>query len=119
VQQLVGPTEEIPVVVLDPSLEQILQQALLSSEDGGAGFEPGLAEQMQKALVETANQREMAGEGAILLVAAPIRPWIARFVKHSVPGMQVLSYNEIPDNRQIKVVATVGKSGGELGEGMG
>jgi len=119
VQQLVGPTEEIPVVVLDPSLEQILQQALLSSEDGGAGFEPGLAEQMQKALVETANQREMAGEGAILLVAAPRRPWIARFVKHSVPGMQVLSYNEIPDNRQIKVVATVGKSGGELGEGMG
>jgi len=119
VQQLVGPTEEIPVVVLDPSLEQILQQALLSSDDGGAGFEPGLAEQMQKALVETANQREMAGEGAILLVAAPIRPWIARFVKHSVPGMQVLSYNEIPDNRQIKVVATVGKSGGELASGVG
>ncbi len=119
VQQLVGPTEEIPVVVLDPGLEQILQQALLSSEDGGAGFEPGLAEQMQKALVETANQREMAGEGAILLVAAPIRPWIARFVKHSVPGMQVLSYNEIPDNRQIKVVATVGKSSGELGDGLG
>jgi flagellar biosynthesis protein FlhA len=115
VQQLVGPTEEIPVVVLDPGLEQILQQALMSSEDGGAGFEPGLAEQMQKALVETAQQREMLGESAILLVAAPIRPWIARFVKHSVPGMQVLSYNEIPDNRQIKVVATVGRPGGELG----
>ncbi len=118
VQQLVGPTEEIPVVVLDPSLEQILQQALLSSEDGGAGFEPGLAEQMQKALAETASQRELAGEGAILLVAAPIRPWIARFVKHSVQGMQVLSYNEIPDNRQIKVVATVGKSGAELTNDM-
>jgi flagellar biosynthesis protein FlhA len=116
VQQLVGPTEEIPVVVLDPGLEQILQQALQSSDEGGAGFEPGLAEQMQKALVETAQQREMAGESAILLVAAAIRPWIARFVKHSVPGMQVLSYNEIPDNRQIKVVATVGRSGGELGD---
>ena len=119
VQQLVGPTEEIPVVVLDPGLEQILQQSLLSSDGGGAGFEPGLAEQMQKALVETATQREMAGESTILLVAAPIRQWIARFVKHSVPGMQVLSYNEIPDNRQIKVVATVGKSGGELGSDMG
>ncbi len=116
VQQLVGPTEEIPVIVLDPGLEQILQQTLLSSGDEGAGFEPGLAEQMQKALMETAKQREMVGENAILLVAATIRPWIARFVKHSVPGMQVLSYNEIPDNRQIKVVATVGKSGGELTE---
>ncbi len=114
VQQLVGPTEEIPVIVLDPGLEQILQQTLLSSDGDGAGFEPGLAEQMQKALVQTAKQREMMGESAILLVAAGIRPWIARFVKHSVPGMQVLSYNEIPDNRQIKVVATVGRSGKEL-----
>lgn len=119
VQQLVGPTEEIPVIVLDPGLEQILQQTLLSADDEGAGFEPGLAEQMQKALIETANQREMIGESAILLVAAPIRQWIARFVKHSVPGMQVLSYNEIPDNRQIKVVATVGKSSGELTESVG
>ncbi len=119
VQQLVGPTEEIPVIVLDPGLEQILQQTLLSADDDGAGFEPGLAEQMQKALIETAKQREMIGESAILLVAAPIRQWIARFVKHSAPGMQVLSYNEIPDNRQIKVVATVGKSAGELSQGIG
>ncbi len=108
VQQLVGPKAEIPVIVLDPTLEQILQQTLQSSEEGGAGFEPGLAEQMQKALADTAAQQEMTGEESILLVAAPIRTWMARFVRHSVPGMQVLSYNEIPDNRQIKVVATVG-----------
>jgi flagellar biosynthesis protein FlhA len=113
VQQLVGPKEEIPVIVLDPTLEQILQQTLQSSEEGGAGFEPGLAEQMQKALTETAAQQEMTGEESILLVAAPIRTWMARFVRHSVPGMQVLSYNEIPDNRQIKVVATVGRPGTE------
>jgi len=115
VQQLIGPKEEIPVVVLDPGLEQILQQTLQGSEEEGAGFEPGLAGQMQQALVETASQREMVGEESILLVAAPIRPWMARFARHSVPGMQVLSYDEIPDNRQIKVVATVGKSGSETG----
>ncbi|MEJ1464892.1 MAG: flagellar biosynthesis protein FlhA [Candidatus Sedimenticola sp. (ex Thyasira tokunagai)] len=109
VQQLAGSTEEIPVVVLDPSLEQILQQTLQPPEEGGVGFEPGLAEQLQKALVETASQQEMAGQESILLVAAPLRSWMARFVKHSVPGMHVLSYNEVPDNRQIKVVATVGK----------
>jgi len=112
VQQLVGPAEEIPVVVLDPSLEQILQQTLQPSVDGGGGFEPGLAEQLKQALTETFNQQQMAGQESILLVAAPIRSWMARFVKHSVPGMNVLSYNEVPDNRQIKVVATVGQPGG-------
>ncbi|MCP3665118.1 MAG: flagellar biosynthesis protein FlhA [Gammaproteobacteria bacterium] len=113
VQQLTGPTEEIPVVVLDPGLEQILQSTLQPTDEGGIGFEPGLAEQLQQALSETASQQEISGQESILLVAAPIRTWMARFVKHSVPGMHVLSYNEIPDNRQIKVVATVGKPGGE------
>ncbi|TVO76305.1 flagellar biosynthesis protein FlhA [Sedimenticola selenatireducens] len=113
VQQLVGPVEEIPVVVLDPGLEQILQQTIQPGQDGGVGFEPGLAEQLQKALAETANQQETAGQESILLVAAPIRTWMARFVKHSIPGMSVLSYNEIPDNRKIKVVATVGRPSGE------
>ncbi|WP_082117071.1 flagellar biosynthesis protein FlhA [Sedimenticola thiotaurini] len=113
VQQLVGPVEEIPVVVLDPGLEQILQQTIQPAQDGGVGFEPGLAEQLQKALVETAQQQETAGQESILLVAAPIRMWMARFVKHSVPGMSVLSYNEIPDNRKIKVVATVGRPSAE------
>ncbi|MET0087515.1 MAG: flagellar biosynthesis protein FlhA [Sedimenticola sp.] len=114
VQQLVGPTEEIPVIVLDPGLEQILQQTIQPSQEGGVGFEPGLAEQLQQALQETAGQQEMKGEESVLLVAAPIRSWMARFVKHSVPGMHVLSYNEVPDNRQIKVVATVGKQSTEI-----
>ncbi len=115
VHQLVGSVEEIPVVVLDPSLEQILQNTVQPSGEGGVGFEPGLAEQLQQALVDTASQQEMAGQESILLVAAPIRMWMSRFVKHSVPGMHVLSYNEIPDNRQIKVVATIGKPNAALG----
>jgi flagellar biosynthesis protein FlhA len=108
--QLVGSQEEILVAVLDPGLEQILLHSLQSAEDGHAGFEPGLAERLQQALAETAGRQEMVGQESILLVAAPIRPWMARFVRHGAPGMHVLSYNEIPDNRQIKVVDTVGRS---------
>jgi flagellar biosynthesis protein FlhA len=109
VQQLVGPVEEIPVAVLDPGLERLLQQSLQSSGEGGAAFEPGLLEKLQQALAETARQQELAEQESILLVAGPIRDWMSRFLRHSVPGMHVLSYNEIPDNRQIRVVATVGR----------
>ncbi len=109
-QQLIGPNEEIPVAVLDPGLEQILQNTLQASTDGAAGFEPGLAERMQQALAETSTHQEATGQESILLVAAPIRPWMSKFVKQSGLTMKVLSYNEIPDNRQIKVVATIGKA---------
>lgn len=110
VQQLVGPTEEIAVSVLDPSLERLLQQSLQASGEDGAGFEPGLLERLQQSLTDTIRQQEMNGQESVLLVAAGIRPWMARFAKSSAPGMSVLSYNEIPDNRQVKVVATIGRA---------
>jgi flagellar biosynthesis protein FlhA len=110
VQQLIGSSEEIPVAVLDSGLEQILLQTLQASEEGHAGFEPGLAERLQKALAETAAAMEAQGQESVLLVAAPIRPWMARFAKHAAPGMHILSYNEVPDNRRIRVISTIGNT---------
>jgi flagellar biosynthesis protein FlhA len=110
VQQVVGPAGDIPVIVLEPGLERLLQQTLASAGDDGAGVEPGMLEQLQSAMQETAHQQEMSGQESVLLVAAAIRPWMAKFARHSVPGMRVLSYNEIPDNRQIKVISTIGRN---------
>ena len=111
VQQLVGNIEEIPVVVLDANLEQLLQQSMQASGGEGFGFEPGLAERLQQALIETSKEQEMSGQETILLVAAGIRSWMSKFARHSAQGIHVLSYNEIPDNRKIKVVATIGEAG--------
>lgn len=108
IQQIVGPSDEIPVVVLEPGLERLLQQTLNNAGDDGAGVEPGMLEQLQQALQDTAREQEINGQETVLLVAAGIRPWMAKFARHSVPGMRVLSYNEVPDNRQIKVVSTIG-----------
>ena len=38
-----------------------------------------------------------------------VPPWLARFTRHSVPGLNVLAYNEVPENRRIRVVAAVGR----------
>ena len=77
--------------------------------EGGAGLEPGLAEQMHQSLTESAQKLEMEGHPVILLVSSYIRPWLARFVRFSIPGLQVLAYSEIPQDRRIKVVSTVGQ----------
>jgi flagellar biosynthesis protein FlhA len=113
VQQVVGPVGEIPVIVLDPGLERLLQQTLANAGEDGAGIEPGMLEQLQRAMQGMARQQEISGLESVLLVAASIRPWMARFARHSVPGMRVLSYNEVPDNRQIKVISTIGRNSPE------
>ncbi|MBS3963997.1 MAG: flagellar biosynthesis protein FlhA [Methylomonas sp.] len=109
VHEINGINPEIPVITLDPGLEQILHRSLQTASEGGAGLEPGLAEQMHQSLEESAQRLEMEGQPAVLLVSSFIRPWLARFVRHSIPGLRVLAYNEIPQDRQIKVVSTVGQ----------
>ena len=109
VQQINGMNAELPVITLDPSLEQILQQPLQGGADG-AGFEPGLAERLQKSLVEVTQRQETAGQPAVLLVPPGLRAMLARFLRHAVPGLTVLAYNEIPGNKQVRIVATVGRT---------
>jgi len=115
IQHINGMGSEVPVITLDPSLEQILQSSIQAVSEGGAGIEPGLAERMHRSLAESAHRQEAAGQAAILLVSPPLRPWLARLVRHSIPALQVLGYNEIPDNKQIKVVANIGTEAPSLG----
>ncbi len=115
IQHINGMEPEVQVITLDPSLEQILQTSIQAVSEGGAGIEPGLAERMHRSLVESAQRQETAGQPSILLVAPPIRPWLAKLVRHSIPSLQVLAYNEIPDNKQIKVVANIGTEAPSLG----
>ena len=108
-QNIVGMDEEIPVITLDISLEHILQQSVQVSTDGGAGLEPGLAEKLLTSLQDASQRQEMAGQVAVLLVSPPIRPMLSQFTKRTIPNLHVLSFSEIPDNKQIKVISTVGQ----------
>lgn len=108
VQKINGLKNELEVITLSPELEQILLSSIQASEEGGAGIEPMLAERLHQGLADSSQNMEAAGKPAVLLVAPPIRELLARFIKHSIPGLNVLSYNEIPDDKQLKIVATVG-----------
>jgi flagellar biosynthesis protein FlhA len=106
VQRASPDTGELPVITLDPQLEQILKEALTGGDD--AGIEPGLAEQVQNRLAETARKQEIAGEPAVLLVSPALRPWLSRFLRFAVPNLKVLAYNEVPDSKRVKLIAAVG-----------
>jgi flagellar biosynthesis protein FlhA len=109
VQDAVGMSSEIPVITLAPELEQMLHKSLQNAGDEGAGIEPGLAERLQHSLTDAHQNQEMAGEPSILLTSGMLRTVLSRFVKHTIPGLRVMSYQEVPDERQIKIVSSVGQ----------
>jgi flagellar biosynthesis protein FlhA len=112
VQNIVGADPNIPVITLDPSLEQLLLQSVQQAQKIGADttafIEPRLAEKLNNALISAAGRQEAAGKPVVLLVAAPLRMTLVRLARFNLPDMHVLSYNEIPDNKQITIEATVG-----------
>ncbi len=108
IQNISGLAPELAVITLDPSLEQLLQQAL-HAESGATAVEPGLADRMHQALKESAERQEALGQPGVLLVPATLRPWVARFVRHTIPGLHVLAYDELPQDKKVKVVASIGR----------
>jgi len=108
VQKINGIEQDLPVITLEPSLEQLLLQSAQNGSQGFMGIEPGLTERMFKSLETVTKKQEMSGQPAVLVVAPALRLWLAQLVRHSISGLSVLSYSEIPDNKSIKVVAAVG-----------
>ncbi|MDO6693936.1 flagellar biosynthesis protein FlhA [Aliiglaciecola sp. 3_MG-2023] len=109
VQEINNNEQELPVITLAPDLEQMLHQSLQAGGEDGAGIEPGLAEKLQTSLTEASQQRELEGEPAVLLTSGMLRPVLSKFFKHSVMGLHVLSYQEIPSDKQIRIVSAVGQ----------
>jgi len=114
VQGIIGNNEHLEVMTLDPGLEQLLMKSVQQTQQMGdvgedsAVLEPSMAERLQTSLMQASEKQELSGKPPVLLVAAPVRPLMARFVRFGLQNVQVLSYQEIPDNRQVTIVATVG-----------
>src|SRR5689334_14692861 len=107
VQDIVGLAEELPVITLEPDLERLLSNGL-ANPASSPGLEPGLADRLQRGLQEAAARQERGGEPAVLLTPPALRAALARFFRVSVPGLHVLAWNELPDNRKVRMVTAVG-----------
>ena len=108
VQNLIDVNDSLPVMTLNPSLEQILHNILQqNSSSQGVIIEPKLAEGLFSALAKNAEEVENKGLAAVLVVSPAIRSWLAKLIRHRLNDLTVLSYSEIPDDQSVNVVATI------------
>lgn len=107
VQQPFPSGNEMQVMSLDPALERLLAQAVSGSSEN-TSFEPGLADTLVRETTAAAARQEGLGLPAVLLVPASLRLLLAKFLRRSIPQLKVLSHNEVPENRIIKVTSIIG-----------
>jgi flagellar biosynthesis protein FlhA len=108
-QEVVDLGEALNVITLDPKLEQMLIGSVAqSTKMGELVIEPNLVEGLLESVKKQKNEAEEKGHPAVIVVAPPIRPWLARMIKQRFPDTTVLSYTEIPEDQKIKVFARIG-----------
>lgn len=107
VQQIWPQAGELQVMALDAGLERLLTQALQASPNS-AGIEPGLADTLMREAAGASQRQEQVGLVPVLLVPAPLRTLLARFLRRALPQLKILSHAEVPDSSNIKVTSILG-----------
>ena len=107
VQNLAGANRELAAAVLDAQLEQILL-ASLRADPAQAAVEPGLAQRLMDRARDMMQNMEAQGASPVLLTVAPLRQFLARLLARSAPRLRVLSYTEVPDTKQVRIISTLG-----------
>ncbi len=108
IERICGDGEELPVITLDMALEQLLQQTLQAMSEGTGAVEPGLAQRLVNSLREACEKQELSGQPSVLLVADNLRELLVRLIRFSVPRLHILAFSEVPENRDIRIVNSVG-----------
>lgn len=108
IQALVPINMPLPVITLGAELETLLAQAIETGGGASRPVEPGLAQKIV-ASVEEAARPTMAEARRFAVVTSPIaRRTLLKLLKPSFPETPVLSFDELPDDKAVEVVAVVG-----------
>ncbi|WP_321915350.1 MULTISPECIES: flagellar biosynthesis protein FlhA [unclassified Paraburkholderia] len=105
-QQWFPGNADMQVMGLDANLERVLSQTLTSGPN--PGLEPGLAHTLLTQTEQAMARQQALGLSPVMLVQHALRPMLSRFLRRSLPQLKVLSYAEVPDTRNVKVVNVIG-----------
>jgi flagellar biosynthesis protein FlhA len=106
VQHLEG--DKLYVLTLEPELEKSLKEGIQKTEQGSyLVLEPRKAQRILERLREAAKRVMEAGHQPIVLCAPIVRLHLKRLAGRLIPGLAVLSFNEIPPNIQVESLGMV------------
>ncbi|SFN35671.1 flagellar biosynthesis protein FlhA [Izhakiella capsodis] len=105
--------QTLSAYTLNSELENLLLSALNQAQQSGKvaldsfPVDPNILTQLQNTLPVVAEQLKAQNLTQVLLVTPQLRPLLARYSRLFSRNLQVLSYNEVPDDAKLEIVGTV------------
>lgn len=107
-QPLVGKDKVLPVLTLDPQVEQLILDSIQPSDYGTyLALDPGVLQELQRSLAGEAEKMMLKGLTPVVICAPLVRINLKRLTERQLPQLIVLSYNEIVHGIQVQAVGMV------------
>ncbi len=108
-----GDRSQLAAYTIDNELENLLLNALNQAQQAGKvaldsfPVDPNILSQLQNTMPMIYEQMKAKSLPPLLLVTPQLRPILARYGRLFSAGLHVLSYNEVPDDSDLKIVGTL------------
>ena len=102
----------LPLASLNPVIERALSEAVQQTDEGSfLALEPGYAQILISRLGRAGEKFGELGQTPLLLVPAHLRAAVAHFVERYVPGMSVITHQEIAANTRVHSLGVISVEG--------
>jgi flagellar biosynthesis protein FlhA len=103
--------ENSDVITIDPQLEQMIMDSVQKTEVGSyLTIEPSVINKIINNLVKHVEKIVQLGKQPVVLASPVVRLYFKRLTEQSIPGLVVLSYNELDPGMEINSVGMVSVS---------
>lgn len=108
-----GDDKNLAVYTINHELENMLLGSLNQAQQAGKvvldnfPVDPNILTQLQQNMPIIKEQMKAENHQPILLVTPQLRPLVSRYARLFCDGLNVLSYNEVPDDMALNVIGTL------------
>jgi len=96
------------VITLDPQLEQLILDSVQKTEGGAyLTIEPSVTNVIMQNLLKLVEKVAQLGKQPIVLASPMVRLYFKRLTEQYIPGLVVLSYNELDPSAKVRSIGMV------------
>ncbi|NLW01877.1 MAG: flagellar biosynthesis protein FlhA [Clostridiaceae bacterium] len=96
------------VITLDPKLEQLIMDSVQKTEAGSyIAMDPAMSNRIVREAAAMTEKVAQSGKMPIVLASPVVRLYFKRLTENSIPGLVVLSYNELDPALEVNSVGMV------------
>jgi len=98
---------ELGVLILDPSIEQVIQQSIETSDRGSfLAMDPNRIQELLVRITNGINEL-LPGAQPVILTNPVVRPHLHRLLERAMPHLAVLSHSEVPLDVRVVSLGTI------------